>query len=60
MRIINIHLAKMCRTIGEWHVDRADVWKRRADAFDARASVLTSDNIARIEPYEREKHGGLK
>lgn len=60
MRIINIYLAKVCRKIAGWHVDRADFWKRRADEFDARAAVVSSDNIASIEPYDREKHGDVR
>ena len=60
MRFINLYLAKVCRAIGDWHVDRADSWERRADMFNARAMGVKSDNIARIEPYDREKHGGLR
>lgn len=60
MRIINIYLARTCRKIGDWHVDAADFWKRQADVFDARATPLASDNIASIEPYDREKHGEVR
>lgn len=60
MRILNIYLAKVCRWIGDRHVDRADFWKRQADGFDAKAAVVTSDNIASIEAYDRDKHGDLR
>ena len=61
MRIIFLYLARLCRAIGNRHVDRADLWRRRADRFDRRAKLrVRSDNIATIEPYDPERHGEVR
>lgn len=57
MRLIQIRLAKIFRKLAAWHVDRADIWQRRAGTLDARAMAAASDNIAKLEPYDRTKHG---
>jgi hypothetical protein len=58
MRIILIYLARACRAIGNWHVDAGEWWNGLAGRLDALAApCVVSDNIAKIEPYDREKHG---
>lgn len=59
MRIILIYLARTCRAIGNWHVDAAEWWNGLAGRLDALATphAFTSDNIAKCEPYDPQKHG---
>lgn len=61
MRIILIYLARACRAIADRHVDAAEAWQARAAMLEARAGLtVTSDNIAKCEPYDPAKHGEVR